>query len=455
MTLVSYKPVTVGIDIGTTSVKGVAVDENGEIVARCRVPHPVRFPEPDQMEHDASRAWRVGPRRAFAELEERTQGLSMRNQAVAVSSMVPSLTAVTKRGVPMSPGLLYGDARGRTGGIDKPMDSDAGEVVGFLRWTAERYREAAGYWSAPAVANQALGGVGVIDIGTAFTSTPLFGNDGWDKEICAEAGISVDQLPRVEMMGTPIGTVTGTDTVLAAGCVDGMCEQIVAGADHEGDVLVICGTTLIMWVVTDEAAPADRLWTIPHTTGGKWATGGPSNAGGLFLGAVERMIGTPRADERLRPHDIPVWSPYIRGERTPLHDHTRRATLDNVTLTHGPAAIRRAAYEASGFVVRHHLDLVGRPVRRIVATGGGTRVDGWMQALADCTGIPVHVSAVPEGAAVGAAYIARQALGLEMGFDRAATWARTGRVLDPDPVWHEATLPRYAAFRARADRAVP
>ena len=375
--------------------------------------------------------------------------------AVAVSSMVPSLTAVTANGVPFSPGLLYGDVRGRTGGIERRTDSDAGEVLGFLRWTAAEYPGAAGYWSAPAVANYALGREGAVDIGTAFTSTPLFGNDGWDADLCASCGITVDQLPRVEMMGSAIGTVTGSRAMLAGGCVDGMCEQIVAGADAEGDMLVICGTTLIMWVVTREPAPAPGVWTIPHTYGGMWASGGPSNAGGLFLGAVERMLGRPRSGDTVRPDDVPVWAPYIRGERTPLHDPDRRGVLHGLALTHGPAAIRRAAWEASGFVVRHHLEIVGRPVTRLVATGGGTRVDGWMQALADCTGLPVHVAAVPEGAALGAAYLGRMALGLETGLDGASAWAQTGRIVEPDPIWAEAVQPRYAAFRAMADRAVP
>ena len=450
MTLVSHTtPVTVGIDIGTTSVKGVAVDAGGRIIARARVPHPVHIPAPDQLEHDAGRAWRTGPRRVLRALTGSDP------DAVAVSSMVPSLTAVNRRGIPLTPGLLYGDARGRTGGIARRTDSDAGEVLGFLRWTAAAQPGAAGYWSAPAVANFALGGVGAIDIGTAFTSTPLFGNDGWDAALCESCGATVEQLPRVEMMGVPIGKVAGSTAVLAGGCVDGMCEQIVAGADADGDALVICGTTLITWVVTNEAVHAPGVWTIPHTAPGMWAAGGPSNAGGLFLGAVERLLGRERPGPPARPDDIPVWSPYIRGERTPLHDPDRRAQLHGVTLTQGPAAIRRAAWEASGFVVRHHLDLIGHPVRRLVATGGGTRVDGWMQALADCTGTPVHVAAVPEGAALGAAYLGRMALGLESSLDAAAGWAATGRVVDPDPVWQAAAGERYGLFRGLAEPALP
>jgi len=114
---------TVGIDIGTTSVKGVVVDGSGTIVDRVRVPHPVNVPAPDRFEHDPNRAWRAGPRKAFARLA------AHRPLAVAVSTMVPSLTAVDRSGRAVTPGLLYGDARGRDG-VERTTTSDAGEVVG-------------------------------------------------------------------------------------------------------------------------------------------------------------------------------------------------------------------------------------------------------------------------------------------------------------------------------------
>ncbi len=60
--------VTVGIDIGTSSVKAIAADGDGNVVARSRVPHQVVVPAPERFEHDAAAAWRDGPRRALAEL---------------------------------------------------------------------------------------------------------------------------------------------------------------------------------------------------------------------------------------------------------------------------------------------------------------------------------------------------------------------------------------------------
>jgi xylulokinase len=91
--------VCVGIDIGTTSVKAVAADDDGNVVARARVPHRLLVPAADRLEHDAAQAWRRGPVRAL-----RSLGLDDDPLAVAVSAMVPSLTAVDRRGRPVAPG---------------------------------------------------------------------------------------------------------------------------------------------------------------------------------------------------------------------------------------------------------------------------------------------------------------------------------------------------------------
>ncbi|BCI91067.1 hypothetical protein NIIDMKKI_62730 [Mycobacterium kansasii] len=117
-----------GIDIGSTAVKAVVADENGNVKARVRIPHQLRVPAPDRLEHDADEAWRRGPLAALDRLAPAAA------KAVAVSAMVPSLTAVDSDGRPVTPGLLYGDSRGRVPGPPnsrcrrwvKPRNSCAG-----------------------------------------------------------------------------------------------------------------------------------------------------------------------------------------------------------------------------------------------------------------------------------------------------------------------------------------
>jgi xylulokinase len=445
---VSATSVTIGIDIGTTAVKAVAADQDGNVVARARLPHPLLTPDPDLFEHDADRAWAAGPRQALLQLERPDAS------AVAVAAMVPSMTAVDGSGTPVTAGLLYGDRRGRAEG-GGGGSVGGGEALAFLRWTAAAAPQATGYWPAPAVANYALARRAVIDVGTAFTTHPLFTGSEWDAKVCAEAGISLDQLPEVAAMGAGVGKVADLpDAMLAAGSVDAICEQLVAGADHDGDVLVICGTTLIVWAVIPEWREVPGLWSLPHSAPGKFLIGGASNAGGLFLNWVDRLLGD-QAAEGLDPARVPVWVPYVRGERTPYHDPDRRAALVGLDLTHGPAAARRAAHEAAGFVVRHHLELAGLQPRRLVATGGGTRVAPWMQALADATGLPVDVADVPEGAALGAAFLARMAVGLESSMTDASRWARIGRTVEPDKKWVEPAAERYGRFLELSERNGP
>jgi xylulokinase len=440
VTPVSRDDVTIGIDIGSTAVKAVAADGDGRVKARARIPHQLRVPRPDRLEHDADEAWRRGPLAALDQLA-RPDAL-----AVAVSAMVPSLTAVDSGGRPITPGLLYGDGRGRVRGAQARSDEafPVGEAAEFLRWSATQAPDAAGYWAAPAVANYALAGEAVIDFATAFTASPLFDGNGWNVEACAERGATVDQMPRVEAPGAAVGRVHPTGAVLAAGAIDALCEQLVAGADDDGDVLVLCGTTLIVWITIPAARQVPGLWTIPHVTG-KSQIGGASNAGGLFLGWADGVLG-PGDPAAVDPQRVPVWSPYLRGERTPLHDPDRRGKLDGLDLTHDAASLRRGAYEASGFVVRQLIELSQAKVSRIVAAGGGTRVDAWIQAIADATGRPVQVSGVAEGAALGAAFLSRIAVGLETSITDAARWATIGRVVQPDPDWAEPMRERYARF---------
>lgn len=462
--------VTVGLDIGTTSVKAVAADGDGTVLARARVPHPLSVPSPTRLEHDIDLAWRGGVERAFAEV---TAPLREKVLAVQVAAMVPSLGALDRDGRPAGPGLLYGDDRGRppsaasagTEGAGTP--AERGELVGFLAWLRAECPHAERFWPAQAVANHALCGRGAIDTATAFTAHPLFDGTRWDPALAAELGVDPAALPDVVIGTNPAGE-TAEGVLVGGGTIDAMGEQIVAGADADGDVLVICGTTLITWIVSSDWVEVPGLWTIPHTTPGKVLIGGPSNAGGLFLNwaasIAGEMTGTGLRDRdaeqdatRGGDHDeLPVWLPYVRGERTPLHRHDLRAELHGLSLVHGPEQIRRAAYESAGFVVRHHLDRAAGAAtpRRIVATGGGTRLEPWVRALADCTSLPVDVVAVPEGGALGAAFMARCTAGLETQLSDGSRWAAIDRSLEPDPTRAARASRRYERFRDLTDTAL-
>ena len=133
-----------------------------------------------------------------------------------------------------------------------------------------------------------------------------------------------------------------------------------------------------------------------------------------------------------------MWLPYVRGERTPLHRRDLRASLHGAALHHTPAHLLRAAYEAAGFVVRHHLDLAAGAG---LGPGGSSPPAAAPRCPCGCgrwptaTGLPVDVAAVPEGAALGSAFVARCVAGREAAMTDASRWAATARTVEPDPAW--------------------
>jgi xylulokinase len=467
---------TIGVDVGTTSVKAVAVDGEGRVVARTRVAHAVGTPSAELLEHDVSRAWRRGPRKAFTSVSSELDGAAA---GVVVTSMVPSITAVDHRFSPLLPGLLYGDARaaeadgaggvgGGAGGpgwgdpeeVDRRQSAERYQGQRMLTWAVHERPGARGYWNCQATATHALTGVPAVDQATATSFGALYQGGQWDREALDLLGVEEKQLPVVGGMGEGLGTIPGTPTVFAGGSIDAFCEQIVAGANQPGDVLVIFGATLIVWVVAEEWRDVPGLTTLPNMMAGQVMIGGPSNAGALFADWARTMTGgssRPRptdagveADEPVRPGDpsrVPVWLPYLRGERTPFHDPSLRSSLHGLDIAQGPDSVLRAAHEASGFVVRRIIERSGFGAKRIVATGGGSRSLPWMQAVADATGLPVDTVAVSEGAALGAAFLARMAAGRETSFEAAHRWARAGRRIDPDPRWTAAADGRFQQFQ--------
>lgn len=455
--------VTIGIDIGTTSVKAVIASEDGTVLGSVRLDHAERSLTKStkfgRVEHDAARVWRESVLEAATGLARLASQAGHRVIGLNVAAMVPSLCAVDSTGVPLGEGLLYGDDR-TVGGLRGADPSTSGESARMLALLTKLYPGAAGYWPAQAVANAALCGTGVVDSVTAMTMVPLFDFSGWDTAVLGAAGATAAQLPRISFGAEPAGMALdqlGADlsgAVIGGGTIDAFAEQLVAGADQPGDVLIIIGATLIIWAVVPEWIEIAGLWTVPHTAPGMVLVGGPSNAGGLFRNWAGRSLSEQPANAEIEPTSVPVWLPFIRGERTPLHDPTRRAELHDLDITHGPASMWRSVYEAAGFVTRRHLELAGlleggggpTVAKRLVVTGGGSQDRHWVQAIADVTGLPADCVAVPQGAALGAAYLGRVAAGDVPDASGAGRWARVGERIEPDPNFSEAVLNRYARF---------
>ena len=240
------------------------------------------------------------------------------------------------------------------------------DAEGFLGWAAASVPDARGYWPCQAVATYALSGVPAIDTGVTASLGALHTRGHWNADLLGSLGVREDADARRRADGPGRGTLPESDAVITGGTIDALCDQIVAGASQPGDVLVIFGATLIVWAVCDEWLVAPGLISYPHTTPDRFLIGGPvqrrravRRLGSAAPAAAPRSRG-PTASGSTRgsasPGRVPVWLPYVRGERTPFEDHTLRSNLYGLDIGSGAEALERAAYEASGFVVRRMLD---------------------------------------------------------------------------------------------------
>ena len=259
------------------------------------------------------------------------------------------------------------------------------------------HRDADGLWPAQAVANHALAGVGAIDTVTAMATMPLF--DGvrlGRRALRGRLGFDAGAAARRVSPGTAADRRGRRRRALGGGTVDAFAEQLVAGADEPGDVLVLCGTTLITWARHRPGGPRSHgLWTVPHTRPASRWSAARRNAGGLFVDSVRRLLGPVDDGELdgLVPGDVPVWLPYLRGERTPLHDPDRRGELRRPRPRAGPGG--RPARRLRGDRLRRAPPPRARRAspRRAASSppAAGPACAPWMQALADGTGLPVDV----------------------------------------------------------------
>ncbi|HET9059335.1 MAG TPA: FGGY family carbohydrate kinase, partial [Acidimicrobiales bacterium] len=209
----SGSPLTVGLDIGTTSCKAVLVDDHGEVLGRCRMSSGLIAGE-GTFRHDAAESWWELPRRALAQV---AAGFGERIAGVAVCAPVPSLAPVGPEGRPLGPGLLYGDEHSRppvgdrvSRGAKRPPSDDptaSAEMLHMATWASRAFPHAEGFWPAQAVANASLSGEGVLDLASAFGTGSLYNGAGWDEPTCAAAGIVPSKLPRVAVFGEPVGRV--------------------------------------------------------------------------------------------------------------------------------------------------------------------------------------------------------------------------------------------------------
>ncbi len=436
--------VVLGVDIGTSSSKGVLVDFSGRVIAMAVREHEVSRPHPGWVEMDAAVWWQ--------------EFISIANElcatpqttilAVGVSGMGPCVLVTDDNGLPLRPAILYGVDTRATEQIAR-LTEELGAAEILRRGGSELSTQAVGpklAWIAehePQVSAASrrlfmpsswlawnLTGNYVLDHHSASQCTPLYDtidNDWylpWAEEIAPQLrlppllwpGDTAGELSEsaARATGLPVGVP------VIAGTIDAWTEAVSVGAQSPGDLMLMYGTTMFLINTVAERIAVPGLWgTVGAFRGTRNLAGGMATSGAI-TGWLRDLFGSPSYPELLAAAEAAgpgahglLMLPYFAGERTPIADPDARGILAGLTIEHGQGDLYRAALEATALGVRHNVDALraaGGVVERVVAVGGGTQGSLWTQIVSDVTGLVQEVPAVTTGASYGTAFLAAGAV---------------------------------------------
>lgn len=392
----------VALDVGSSSIRAVAFDENGE--AEPGDAHLTY----DDFETDTL----VAACRAV--LNHVGDGDC---DSIAISCFWHSLVAVDDHGRPLTPVLTWRDLHGSEPPALDPDDYHrrTGCFLHPAYWPAKILRLAAdGVRPARflSFSDYLLGQLA----GDTRTSVSMASGTGlfdpnrlaWDEETLEALGLDQEQLPRIS--GEP---VHGVRPALG----DGACSNVGAGCVGRGRAAVMVGTSGALRVVYEAASatPKDGLFLYRVDERRMCEGGALSNGGNLYDWLVRTLRDfDPKvlAERPAADHGL-MFQPYLGGERSLGWDPDRRGTLTGLSFSTTPDDIVQAALEGVCYRVADVLEaLTG--IDSVVATGGALLASpAWTQILADVLGSPVEVSAVAEGSARGAAVLELERLGAQ------------------------------------------
>ncbi len=463
----------VGIDVGTSGVKAVAIDERGEVLAAAEEHYTLSTPQPGWAEQDPEDWWVAG--RAVLQALSETIG---RPAAIGLSGQMHGLVTLDHNDEVIRPAILWNDQRSapecdeieQTLGLPRLIELTGNRAVaGFtapkLLWLRrhepESFRRITRVVLPKDYVRLRLCGEHVTEVSDA-SGTLLFDvrHRRWSDEVLSALELDRQWLPRV-LESPEVSGCTPGGTIVAAGGGDQAAGAIGVGADCPGPASVVLGSSGVVFAALEEFAADDqgRLHAFCHAVPGGWHAMGVMLSAAAALSWFRDVAGDSDYDELLSGAarwDAGVegllFLPYLAGERTPHADPHARAAFVGLELRHDTGALVRAVLEGVAFGLRDSLDLLaeleaGVEVARV--SGGGARSNLWLQILASALELPLERVVVDEGAAFGAALLGGVAAGVWP--DVHAATAATVRVrerIEPVAEWVEVYREQREHFQA-------
>jgi xylulokinase len=465
------EPILVGLDVGTTGAKAIAVSANGEVVAKAEQAYALSTPRPGWAEQDPEDWWRAS--------ERAVGSLGVEPAGIGLSGQMHGLVLLDAAGGVLRPAILWNDQRTAAECAEIEERVPLARLVGLtgnraltgftapkLLWVRnhepEIYARIAHVLLPKDYVRLRLTGERAIDVSDA-SGTLLFDVAGrrWSGEMLAALEISEEWLPRALESPAVSGETPGGIPV-AAGAGDQAAGAIGVGIDRAGPVSVVVGTSGVVFSALEEFAsdPEARVHAFCHAVPAVWHAMGVmlSAAGSLrwfrdlfapgedFARLTAEAEGWPPGAEGL------LFLPYLQGERTPHADPRARGAFAGLSLRHDRGALTRAVLEGVAYGLRDSLELLAElGVRPAVGrvSGGGARSRLWLRILASVLGIPLERTAVEEGAAYGAALLGGTAAGVFASVGEAVeACVRVRATVEPESEWRGAYEEGYARYRA-------
>ena len=465
-----------GLDLGTSGLKGIVINDRQEVLAEASAPLTVSRPAEGWSEQEPSH-WIAAAETVLDKLAGFGLG---KVQGIGLSGHMHGATLLDASDNVLRPCILWNDTRAHVEAAR--LDADprfralSGNIV-FPGFTAPKLdwvrAHEPGVWAKVAKVllpkdylRLWLIGDHVAEMsdaaGTSWLDT---GARDWSDELLAATGLSRVQMPRLVEGSAVSGVLRDTlaerwgmgRVVVAGGGGDNAASGVGVGVVRAGEAFVSLGTSGVLFAANDgyQPDPATAVHTFCHALPGSWHQMGVILAATDALNWYGRFVGQDAAAltgalGALQAPGKPLFLPYLGGERTPLNDAAIRGSFMGLEHATDTAAGTRAVLEGVTFALRDCRDALaatGTKIERLLAVGGGSRSDYWLRAIATALEVPVDLPVAGDfGGAFGAARLGLMAAtgaGAEI-----ATRPKIARSVDPDRALVDAFGAGHARFRA-------
>jgi xylulokinase len=434
--------VLIGLDIGTSGARAVALNESGEVVAEAAQGYPLLSPRPGWTEQNPEDWW-LASRKVLSEV---AAGVKGKVEAIGLTGQMHGAVFLDASDQVIRPALLWNDQRTVAQCVEitdrvgrERLLTIAGNpaLTGFqapkLLWLREaepaNYRRIAQVLLPKDFIRLRLAGEYATDASDASGTLLLdLRRRSWSAEILEALELPAEWLPAIyegpeeagrlrSDVGAELGLPAGTP--IAAGGGDNAAAAVGAGIVEAGLASSSIGTSGVLFTHTPQFTPdpSGRLHAFCHAVPGAYHLMGVTLSAGGSLQWWRQVLGEQHDYDALieSAASAPIGSegllflPYLSGERTPHLDASARGAFFGLTSRHGLNHLTRAVMEGVAYSLADCLQVIidlGVQVRQVRALGGGARSQLWRQIQADVYGLPVHRTTVDEGPAYGAALLA-------------------------------------------------